>query len=111
MNLLFAGGSLWVIAQLLASLGTRVHQGLIDRLWAGQYHGVFWLTILFSLGLIVMIWRTTPEEYLFVVPAWSRLVEFGLMMIANFLFGASHGKSIVRRFVRHPVLMAILFGR
>lgn len=107
MNFLIAGVSLWVIAHLIPTLGAGFRQTLIDKLGDGPYRGVFALTILTSLGLIVVGWRATPEEYLYVLPVWSRTAGITLMMIAIFLISASHGKTIVKRFVRHPMLMGV----
>ncbi len=107
MNFLIAGVSLWVVAHLIPSLGKGFRQTLIDKFGDGPYRGVFALTVLTSLGLIIFGWRTTPEVYLYVLPTWSRLAGIILMMIAIFLIGASHGKSIVKRFVRHPMLMGV----
>lgn len=107
MGFLIAGVSLWVIAHLIPTLARGFRQALIDKLGDGPYRGVFALTVLASVVLIVYGWRMTPEEYLYVLPAWSRLAGFILMMIAIFLIGASHGKSIVKRFIRHPMLMGV----
>ena len=68
---------------------------------------MFALVIVTTLLLIVFGWRSTPEEYLYVLPAWSRQVGFALMFASIFMLGAAHGKSIIKRFVRHPMLMAV----
>lgn len=107
MNFLIAGVSLWIVAHLIPTLGAGFRQALIDKLGDGPYRGLFALIVLSSLGLIVYGWRMTPEEYLYVLPAWTRLAGFVLMMIAIFLIGASHGKTIVKRFIRHPMLMGV----
>ena len=107
MTFLIAGVSLWVIAHLIPSLGAGLRKQLIDKLGAGPYRGLFTLIVFASLGLIIFGWRSTPEEYLYVLPAWSRSVGFVLMLIAIFLFGVSHGKSVVKRIVRHPMLMGV----
>ena len=107
MTFLIAGVLLWVAAHLIPTLATGLRQGLIDKLGDGPYRGIFTLIVLTSLGLIVFGWRMTPEEYLYVLPLWSRHAGFVLMMISIYLFAVSHGKSVVKSFVRHPMLMAV----
>jgi len=63
--------------------------------------------IVASLVMIVIGWRSTPEEYLYVLPAWSGQLGFVLMFVSVFLLGAAHSKSIVKRFIRHPMLMGV----
>lgn len=107
MNLLIAGVLLWTIGHLSPSFAPGVRHSLIDKLGAGPYRGVFTLMIVASLLLMVFGWRSTPEEYLYVLPVWLRQLGFVLMFASIFLFGAAHGKSIVKRFVRHPMLMGV----
>lgn len=108
MNLLVAGVLLWAVGHLMPSFAPGFRQSLIDKLGAGPYRGVFALMIVASVLLIVFGWRSTPEEYLYVLPVWSRQLGFVLMFVSVFLLGAAHGKSIVKRFVRHPMLMGVL---
>jgi len=108
MNFLLAGVSLWIIAHFIPSLGAGFRKNLIEKLGAGPYRGLFTLTVLMSLGLIIAGWRATPEIYLYYLPAWSRSAGFALMLIAVFLFGVSHGNSVVKRFIRHPMLMGVV---
>mgnify|MGYP001825372794 CR=1 FL=1 len=107
MNLLIAGVLLWTIGHLFPSFAPGARQSLIDKLGAGPYRGAFALVIVASLVLIVFGWRSTPEEYIYVLPAWSRQLGFVLMFVSVFLLGAAHGKSIVKRYVRHPMLMGV----
>lgn len=107
MNLLIAGVLLWTLGHFSPAIAPGFRQGLIDKLGSGPYRGLFALVIVAALVLIVLGWRSTPETYLYVLPAWSRQLGFGLMVISFVLFGAAHGKSIIKRFVRHPMLMAV----
>ena len=107
MNLLIAGVLLWSIGHLSPSFAPGFRQSLIDKLGAGPYRGVFALVIVASLLLIVFGWRSTPEEYLYILPVWSRQLGFVLMFVSVFMLGAAHGKSLVKRFIRHPMLMGV----
>jgi len=107
MNLLIAGVLLWTIGHLFPSFAPGVRQNLIDKLGAGPYRGVFSLVIVSALVLIVLGWRSTSEEYLYVLPVWSRQLGFVLMYFSVFLLGAAHGKSLIKRYIRHPMLMGV----
>jgi uncharacterized membrane protein len=108
MNLLIAGVLLWVIVHLSPSLAPGVRQRLIDKLGEKPYRGVFALMIVASLFMIVFGWRSTPEQYLYVLPVWSAQIGFILMFVSVFLLGAAHSKSVVKRYVRHPMLMGVV---
>ncbi len=107
MNLLIAGVSLWIVGHLMPSFAPGFRQKLIDRLGEGPYRGIFALMIVASLALIVFGWRSTPEEFLYELPVWSRQLGFVLMYFSVFLLGAAHGKSIVKRYIHHPMLMGV----
>jgi len=107
MNILIAGVAIWVVVHLLPGVAPGLRQKLVDSLGDGPYKGVFALTIVASLVLIVIGWRSTPEQYLYVLPPWSRIVGFLLMFLAFVLLGASHYKTAIKRVVRHPMLMGV----
>lgn len=108
MNLLIIGVLLWSVVHFIPAIAPAFRQRLIDKLGAAPYRGVFLLALVGALVLIVVGWRSTPEEYLYVLPAWSRSVGLVLMFIAFVLFGAVHYKTAVKRFVRHPMLMGVV---
>ena len=107
MKLLIIGVLLWSFAHLTKAIVPAIRQRLIDKLGSGPYRGVFTLVILASLALIVIGWRSTPEEYLYVLPAWSRSIGFVLMFVAFALMGATHYATMIKRIIRHPMLMGI----
>ncbi len=107
MNMLIAGVVIWVFAHLVPSVAPGPRQGLIDRLGSGPYRGIFSIFIIVALVLIVVGWRSTPEEYLYVLPPWSRSVGFLLMFVSFVLLGATHYKTAIKRFIRHPMLMGV----
>jgi len=107
MNMLIAGVVIWFVAHLVPAVAAGPRQGLIDRIGAGPYRGVFSVVIVSALVLIVFGWRSTPEEYLYVLPPWSRPLSFVFMFISFVLFGAAHSKTAIKRLVRHPMLMGV----
>lgn len=107
MSLLIAGVVLWIGAHLVPSIAAGFRQGLVDKLGAGRYRGVFSLAILASLVLIVVGWRSSPEEYLYVLPLWSRAAGFVLMVVSFILLGAANYSTAIKRFIRHPMLLGV----
>tara|TARA_R110002096_G_scaffold29497_12_gene88782 strand:+ start:21334 stop:21900 length:567 start_codon:yes stop_codon:yes gene_type:complete len=108
MSLLIIGVVLWCSVHLIPSLATGLKQGLVGTLGKKGYRGVFSLAILASLVLIVMGWRSSPEVYIYALPAWSRPAGLVLMMISFALLGAAHYKTGIRRFISHPMLAGVV---
>ena len=108
MNLLIAGVVLWCGVHLMPSLAAGFKQGLVGKLGSNGYRGAFSLAIQASLVLIVFGWRSTPEDYLYVLPSWSRPAGLVLMMISFVLLGAAQYKTVIRRFISHPMLTGVV---
>jgi len=108
MNWLIAGVALWMATHFMPALAPSFRRTMIDRLGGGPYRGVFALLVVSALVLIVYGWRTTPETYLYLLPAWSRPAGFLLMVIAFVLIGAAQYNTIIKRFIRHPMLMGVV---
>lgn len=105
---LIGGVVLWGVVHFVPSLARGFRQNLIDRIGEGQYKGIFTLLIVTSLVLIVIGWRGTPEEFIYVLPVWSRNVGLLLMVMSFVLFGAAQYPSAIKRVFRHPMLTAIV---
>lgn len=108
MSLLIVGVMLWSLVHLVPAIAPSFRQGLIDKLGAGPYRGLFAAMIVSALVLIVVGWRSTPEEYLYVLRPWSGQLGFLLMILSFILLGAANYKTIIKRFIRHPMLMGVL---
>ena len=108
MTWLICGVVLWSVVHLIPTLARPFRQSLMDRLGAGPYRGMFSLLMVAALALIVVGWRSTPQEYVYVLPAWSWSVGWLLMIVSFVLFGAAQYKTAIKRFIRHPMLLAIV---
>mgnify|MGYP003657499134 CR=1 FL=1 len=108
MSTLVAGVALWVVVHLIPSLAAGYRQRVIDKFGASPYRAVFTIAILTSIVIIVVGWRSSPEQYLYVLPPWSRPAGFTLMMISFLLLGAANYQTIIKRFVRHPMLLGVV---
>ena len=107
MSILIIGVILWCGVHLVPSIAAAIRQSTIDRIGNGPYRGLFSLAILAAMVLIVIGWRSTPEQYLYVLPPWSRWAGFALMIISFVLLGASHYATAIKRFIRHPMLLGV----
>jgi uncharacterized membrane protein len=104
MTVLIIGVLVWSLVHLIPTIEQPLKKAMTDRLGENGYKGVFALLILVSVVMIVIGWRSTPEEFVYVLPPWSRTAGFVLMVIAFLLIGAAHHPTRIKRFLRHPML-------
>ena len=107
MSVLIAGVAVWIIVHLIPGVAPGFRQKLINSAGEGPYKGIFAVAIVSSIVLLVIGWRATPEAYLYILPPWSRLLGFVLMFVSFVLLGATHYKTAIKRYVRHPMLMGV----
>jgi uncharacterized membrane protein len=107
MTILMVGILLWVVVHLVPSVAPPLKKSLLDKFGPKSYRGVFTLAIFASLTLIVLGWRATPEEYLYVLPQWATIAGVILMIAAFILIGAAQYPSLIRRHLRHPMLTGV----
>jgi len=107
MVLLIAGVVLWSTAHLIKSVARPFRARLIESLGAQPYQGLFALTIVASIAMMVFGWRSTPPVPVWGVPGWGRAAAFGLMLPALVLFIASGVPTNIKRFIRHPQLTGV----
>jgi uncharacterized membrane protein len=108
MVMLVSGVLLWAIVHMIPGPGRTLRQVLVLGVGEKPYKGVFSLALIASLLLIVFGWRSTPPQPVYLPPAWGGIAAIALMPVAIFLFGASHAKTRVKRFIRHPQLSSIV---
>ncbi|MGI9262075.1 MAG: NnrU family protein [Woeseiaceae bacterium] len=107
MTTLIIGVLLWTIVHLIPTLGQSSRKELVGRLGEKGYRGIFALLIFASLGFIIAGWRSTPEQFLYVLPVWARTLGFVLMIVAFLLIGAAQYPTRIKQFVRHPMLLGV----
>ena len=107
MTLLVIGVVLWIVIHLVPTLARPFRQSMIERLGENGYKGGFSLIVFAALACIVLGWRSTPEAYLYVLPAWSRSLGFLLMIVSFLLIGAAHYPTRIKQFIRHPMLTGV----
>lgn len=109
MILLASGVLLWSCAHLLPGAGGSIRARLISRLGEGPYKGLFALTIVASLVMMVMGWRSATFEYLYAPPSWGPWATEVLVFVGLYLLVGvgSPAPSNVKRLVRHPQLTGV----
>lgn len=103
---LILGVLLWTLVHLFPSVmpGKRIElMNALDNKYQAGFAGL----IILSLILIIIGWRSTPPEILYIPPAMGRHLNMLFMLVAIILFAASHGKSRIKQFVRHPMLLGV----
>ena len=108
MTWLVLGILLWSAAHLLPSAGAPLRARAMDQLGEQPYKGLFSLTLVGAIVLMVVGWRSTPPVGLYVPPAWGSLVTNLLVFIGLLLFAASGFTTNIKRIVHHPQLTGLV---
>ncbi len=101
---LCAGVLLWMVVHLIPSLAQGFRNSLVERVGENPYKGIFALTLVLSIALMIVGWRSTTPELIYMPPAWGTPLTSVLMLIAVLLFGAAHQRTRIKRYIRHPQL-------
>ena len=111
MTLLIGGLALFFIVHLVPTLPS-LRAGLVERLGAGPYRGLFSVVSIAGLVAIVVgygqmqgLGRGNPE--LWTPPTWIKHVVLLLMIPAMILLVAAYVPSRIRSAVGHPMLAAL----
>jgi uncharacterized membrane protein len=107
MTLLIVGVLLWSAVHLLPIVARGLRQQLVSRLGAGAYKGLFTLSILVALGLMVWGWQVAPATWIYGQSDWGKRLSELLMFFALLLFTASVARSNIRRLFRHSQLTGV----
>lgn len=108
MTLLITGVILWAALHLIKSVAQPLRQRLVEKMGEKPYQGIIALGLLASLAIIVLGWRSTPEEFIYVLPQGAKTAGFILMIVSFGLIGAAQYPSGVKRFIRHPMLAGVV---
>jgi uncharacterized membrane protein len=108
MLLLTTGVLLWALAHLFPAVGVDPRQRMVARLGPGPYRGIFSLVIILSLVLIVVGWRSSIPEFVYIPPVWGRGAAKFLVLFGFILFAAARAPTNIKRVLRHPQLTGVL---
>ncbi len=107
MIFLILGVLVWSGVHLLPILGVQTRAAWIGRLGEGPYKGLFALSIVGAIALMVLGWRSASPVGLYAPPAWGVVVANLAMFAALVLFIGSNLKTNLKRIVRHPQLTGV----
>lgn len=108
MALLVLGLVLWIFPHLFKRLAPGARARLAARIGERATMALFGLVITVATLLIIIGFRAAPYVAVYTPRGWAVHVNNLLMLVALFLFGASHAPSRVRRYVRNPMLTAVV---
>ena len=108
MTLLIAGLLLFSTAHLFPSLLKGSRDSLVARMGSNPYRGAFSIVIVVSLVLIVLGWRSTTPVWIYSPPISGGAVIAVVMLLAFVLFIASQTPNNIRRYIRHPQMIAVI---
>ena len=108
MTLLVAGLALFLGIHLVP-VAPPLRDALVSRLGAGPFKGLFTLTSLAGLVLIVVGYRAAgPGSRLFApLPAAIAVAPYA-MVVSFILFAAANMRTHIRRTLRHPMLLGVI---
>ncbi|MCB1854475.1 MAG: NnrU family protein [Halieaceae bacterium] len=108
MTLLVLGILLFAGLHLVKSLAPELRAGLIARLGAMPYRGLFSLLVLGSVALIVLGWRSSVPQYVYSPSPALQHPAMTVILVAFLLMVASSRPSRLRRIVRNPQLSGVV---
>jgi uncharacterized membrane protein len=105
--LLILGVLLWAVTHLFIALGAQTRSQVITKIGLWPYKGLFSLTLVGALVLIVMGWKALPSGVLYVPPLVMRNVTMLLMPFAVILFFSARMPTDIKQLIRHPQLTGV----
>jgi uncharacterized membrane protein len=107
MTFLILGILIWSGMHLIPALGVQMRAGWIERIGEGPYKGLFALSLVGAITLMVIGWKSTDPVSLYAPPEWGRLLANVGMFVSLVLFMGSNVPSNMKRFIRHPQLTGV----
>jgi uncharacterized membrane protein len=108
MTLLIIGLVLFAAVHLVPSLFPGLKTAWHAKLGEGGYKGIFSLLLLAGMAAIIMGWRSTLPELVYLPSPDLRLPALALVCLGFFLFTISNRPSKLRQFIRHPQLTGLI---
>jgi len=106
MTMFVLGLAVWCVAHLMPSVAPGL-RGRLMSIGAGPYKGLFALTIVGSLLLIIFGWRVVEPSFVYAEPEWGRIVNMATMLVGLILFMSARLPTNIKRYIRHPQLTGV----
>lgn len=99
---IFFGTHLWT------AFARKGREGLIGKLGAGPYKGLYSLAAIAGFALIVARWPTADASLLYAPPAWAKHLTYLFTLLALVLLAAAYlPKGKIAAAAKHPMLAAV----
>ena len=108
MGLLLAGVVLWSVMHFLPAGAAGLRGNMVGVIGEGPWKGLVALSLILSIALIVMGWRSTIPAPVYAPPGIGTVLMTPLMILAVVLLGAANAKTNIKRYIRHPMLTGII---
>ncbi len=106
--LLILGVLLWSVVHLFPSALPLRRKAFVEQ-YGDSYKLGFTVAIVVALIFIVIGWRNTVPDVVYIPPTWGRHVTMLFMLLAIIVFGASHYTNTrIRTVIRNPMLTGVL---
>lgn len=107
MIYLILGVLIWSGVHFVPSLAVEKRSALIERIGEGSYKGLFSLSLIGAITLMVLGWRSAGFVAAYEPVTWGRHFASYAMLVALVLFMGSNVPTNLKRFVRHPQLAGV----
>jgi uncharacterized membrane protein len=109
MAILLLGLIIWSAVHLYPAVAPAQRARYVETYGEGPWKGAVSIVLVISILLMVIGYRSAwAWGNVWFPPLWAWHVNNLLMLVAFVLLGAGHMKSNIRRFVRHPMLTAVI---
>ena len=108
MEIMIMGLCLFSAVHFIPSLAPQWKTSITAKIGPGPYQGVFALTLVTAIVLIVYGWRHSVPATVYIPLLSLRPLTMVLMFVSLLLFVASKPPTRIKRILRHPQLSAVI---
>jgi uncharacterized membrane protein len=108
MTLILIGLLLFCVVHLVPSLAPGLKAAWLGKLGEGGYKGSFSLLLLGGIVSIVLGWRSTLPELVYLPSPGLKHAALALVLVAFLMLVVGSRNSRIRQWVRHPQLTGVL---
>ncbi len=108
MVLLILGVLIYIAVHLFPSRAAGMRAACIERIGEGPYKGLFALSLVGAISLMVIGWQSMAPVAVYAPQQWGVAVSRVAMFISLVLFLGSGFPSNLKRIIRHPQLVGAL---
>ncbi len=109
MILLILGLVIWSGVHFLPATGAYKRKKIMAKVGVLPYKAGFALTIIGSMFLMVLGWRSMTPVQLYQLPDWVKYITYLFVLDAFILLFAAQVKTNIKRVLRHPQLTGLVF--